>query len=95
MAKTEQTPEERNYICRKMLALHTKEKIYAAWKEAKRANRWDPDRKCYLDPNGNIIVEPSSVEVKTLIKSIEETEETEEQRERERERETKQRKPKK
>ncbi|KAM0007872.1 putative transcription factor interactor and regulator CCHC(Zn) family [Helianthus debilis subsp. tardiflorus] len=81
MEKTEQTPEERNYVRRKMFALHTKEKIYAAWKEAKRANRWDLDRECYLDPKGNIIVEPSSVEVETLRKSIAETEE---QRKRER-----------
>ncbi|MFS7948751.1 hypothetical protein Hanom_Chr06g00563551 [Helianthus anomalus] len=74
MVTTEQTPEQRNYIRRKMLVLHTKEKIYAAWKEAKRANRWDPDRECYLDPKGNIIVERSLVEVVTLIKSIAETE---------------------
>ncbi|MFS7934778.1 hypothetical protein Hanom_Chr05g00395681 [Helianthus anomalus] len=70
MAQIEQTQEERTYIRRKMLALHTKDKIYATWKEAKRANRWDPDREFYLDPKGNMIVEPSSVEVETLIKSI-------------------------
>ncbi|MFS7936380.1 hypothetical protein Hanom_Chr05g00414901 [Helianthus anomalus] len=53
-----------------MMALHMKDKIYAAWKEAKRARRWDPDHECYLDPKGNMIVEPSSVKVETLIKSI-------------------------
>ncbi|MFS8003058.1 hypothetical protein Hanom_Chr13g01209401 [Helianthus anomalus] len=62
-----------------MWALHMKDKIYAAWKEAKRANKWDPDRECNLDPKGNVIVEPSSVEVETLIKS---TVADEEQRER-------------
>ncbi|KAJ0786545.1 putative transcription factor interactor and regulator CCHC(Zn) family [Helianthus annuus] len=69
-ATTEQTQEEKTYIRRKMLALHMKDKIYVAWKEAKIARRWDPDRECYLDPKGNIIVEPSSVKVETLIKSI-------------------------
>ncbi|MFS7912644.1 hypothetical protein Hanom_Chr02g00132331 [Helianthus anomalus] len=59
MAQIEQTQEERTYIRRKMLALHMKDKIYASWKESKRARRWDPDRECYLDPKGNVIVEPS------------------------------------
>ncbi|KAF5817656.1 putative transcription factor interactor and regulator CCHC(Zn) family [Helianthus annuus] len=74
MATTEQTKEEKTYILRKMMAQHMKEKIYEAWKEAKRARRWNPDRECYLDPKGNIIVEPTSVDVETLIKSIAETE---------------------
>ncbi|MFS7961950.1 hypothetical protein Hanom_Chr08g00720941 [Helianthus anomalus] len=37
--------------------------------------RWDPDRECYLDPKENICVEPSSVDIETLIKLISETEE--------------------
>ncbi|MFS7946045.1 hypothetical protein Hanom_Chr06g00531381 [Helianthus anomalus] len=52
-----------------------KTKIYNTWKKAKKTRRWDPDRECYLDLKGNIIVEPSSVEVETLIKSIAEAEE--------------------
>ncbi|MFS7997612.1 hypothetical protein Hanom_Chr12g01143841 [Helianthus anomalus] len=54
----EQASEERNYNRRKIMALHMKDKIYAAWKEPKRARRWDPDRECYLDLKGNMIVEP-------------------------------------
>ncbi|MFS7946022.1 hypothetical protein Hanom_Chr06g00531141 [Helianthus anomalus] len=75
IAKTEQIEEETTYIRRKIMAQHMKQKIYEAWKEAKRARRYDPDRECYLDPKGNICVEPSSVDVETLIKSISETEE--------------------
>ncbi|XP_035831996.1 uncharacterized protein LOC118481024 [Helianthus annuus] len=52
-----------------------KDKIYRAWKEATQANRWDPDRECYLDPNGNIIVEPSSVTLETLIESLKQEDE--------------------
>ncbi|MFS7917532.1 hypothetical protein Hanom_Chr03g00190161 [Helianthus anomalus] len=45
-----------------------KDRIYTTWKEAKRAKIWDPYRECYLDPKGNIVVEPSSVKVETLIR---------------------------
>ncbi|MFS8019603.1 hypothetical protein Hanom_Chr15g01405681 [Helianthus anomalus] len=47
-------------------------KIYAAWKEAKRANRWDPDHLCYLDPKGNIIVEQKNIEKDEAKKAEEE-----------------------
>ncbi|MFS7953405.1 hypothetical protein Hanom_Chr07g00618221 [Helianthus anomalus] len=67
--------EETTYIRRKLLAQTMKTRIYNNWKEAKKAKRWDPDRECYLDLKGNICVEPSSVDVETLIKSIAETEE--------------------
>ncbi|KAM0064239.1 putative transcription factor interactor and regulator CCHC(Zn) family [Helianthus debilis subsp. tardiflorus] len=65
--------KELTYIHRKLLAQTMKIRIYNTWKEAKKAKRWDPDRGCYLDPKGNIVVEPSSVDVETLIKSIAET----------------------
>ncbi|MFS7977763.1 hypothetical protein Hanom_Chr10g00907801 [Helianthus anomalus] len=67
--------EEKKFNYRKMLALNMKDKIYRAWKEAKKANRWDPDRECYLDPKGNIIVEQSSVTLETLIESIKQEDE--------------------
>ncbi|MFS7935682.1 hypothetical protein Hanom_Chr05g00406451 [Helianthus anomalus] len=47
-----------------------KDRSYLAWKEAKRANRWDPDRERYLDPKGNIIAEPSKLIGETLIESL-------------------------
>ncbi|MFS7977059.1 hypothetical protein Hanom_Chr10g00899741 [Helianthus anomalus] len=58
-----------------------KDRNYKAWKEAKRANRWDSDRECYLDPKGKIIAEPSSLILETLIESLKQEDE---QRERER-----------
>ncbi|KAJ0490443.1 putative transcription factor interactor and regulator CCHC(Zn) family [Helianthus annuus] len=67
--------EETTYNRRKLLAQTMKTRIYNTWKEAKKARRWDTDRECYLDPKGNIVVEPSSVDVETLIKSIAEAEE--------------------
>ncbi|MFS8001759.1 hypothetical protein Hanom_Chr13g01194161 [Helianthus anomalus] len=27
--------------------------IYDAYKEARRANKWDTERHCYVDPKGN------------------------------------------
>ncbi|MFS7915094.1 hypothetical protein Hanom_Chr02g00161301 [Helianthus anomalus] len=44
-----------------MLAQTMKDRNYRAWKKAKKANRWDSDRECYLDPKGNIIAEPSTL----------------------------------
>ncbi|XP_021991517.1 spindle pole body component 110-like [Helianthus annuus] len=58
-----------------MLAQNMKDRNYRAWKEAKSENRWDADRECYLDPKGNIIVEPSTLIVETLIEQIAQQEE--------------------
>ncbi|MFS7966061.1 hypothetical protein Hanom_Chr09g00769471 [Helianthus anomalus] len=73
----QQTDKEKAYIRQKLIAQTIKQKIYEAWKEAKGAKRWDPDRECYLDPKGNICVEPSSVDVETLKKSVQERKEQE------------------
>ncbi|XP_021995996.1 uncharacterized protein PFB0145c-like [Helianthus annuus] len=67
--------EEEKYSYRKMIAQNMKDKIYRTWKEAKSAKRWDANRECYLDPKGNIVVEPSSVTVETLIEQLAEEEE--------------------
>ncbi|MFS8001443.1 hypothetical protein Hanom_Chr13g01190441 [Helianthus anomalus] len=67
--------EEEKYAYRKMLAQNMKDKNYRAWKEAKSANRWDVDRECYLDPKGNIIVEPSTPVVETLIEQLKQEDE--------------------
>ncbi|MFS7987846.1 hypothetical protein Hanom_Chr11g01027651 [Helianthus anomalus] len=61
--------EQQKYTYRKLLAQTMKDRNYRAWKEAKKANRWDPSRECYLDPKGNIIAEPSTLNVETLIES--------------------------
>ncbi|MFS8018497.1 hypothetical protein Hanom_Chr15g01392721 [Helianthus anomalus] len=62
--------EEQKYNYRKLLTQTMKDRNYRAWKEAKKANRWDHDRECYLDPKGNIIVEPSTLIVETLIEQL-------------------------
>ncbi|MFS8001436.1 hypothetical protein Hanom_Chr13g01190371 [Helianthus anomalus] len=72
--KDTRTKEEK-YAYRKMLAQNMKDKNYRAWKEAKRANRWDADQECYLDPKGNIIVEPSTLVVETLIEQLKQEDE--------------------
>ncbi|KAM0046020.1 putative transcription factor interactor and regulator CCHC(Zn) family [Helianthus debilis subsp. tardiflorus] len=70
MATTQPATIESTYNRERAMALHMKKKIYEAWKEAKKAKRLDPDRECYLDPKGNILVDASSVDVETLMKSI-------------------------
>ncbi|KAJ0567523.1 hypothetical protein HanIR_Chr06g0285801 [Helianthus annuus] len=50
-------------------------RIYNTYKEAKRAKRWDADRECYLDPQGNIAVDPDSISVDALIQQFAEEEE--------------------
>ncbi|MFS8002904.1 hypothetical protein Hanom_Chr13g01207551 [Helianthus anomalus] len=41
--------EQQKYTYRKLVAQTMKDINYRAWKEAKMANRWDPDQECYLD----------------------------------------------
>ncbi|KAJ0614595.1 hypothetical protein HanIR_Chr02g0064191 [Helianthus annuus] len=67
--------EEVKYINRKVSAQFMENRIYQTWKEAKRANRWDADRECYLDPKGNIAVDLDSVSVETLTEQIAKEEE--------------------
>ncbi|MFS7947374.1 hypothetical protein Hanom_Chr06g00547541 [Helianthus anomalus] len=41
-----------------------------AYKETVKAKRWDPDRECYLDPKGNICIDPKTIDFEALGKSI-------------------------
>ncbi|XP_035840425.1 uncharacterized protein DDB_G0283697-like [Helianthus annuus] len=34
--------------------------------EAKRAKRWDADRECYLDPEGNIAIDPKTLSLEAM-----------------------------
>ncbi|MFS7905816.1 hypothetical protein Hanom_Chr01g00052131 [Helianthus anomalus] len=38
--------------------------------EAKKARRWDEKRKCYTDPQGNLVVDSKSVDFKELLDVI-------------------------
>ncbi|KAJ0499661.1 putative transcription factor interactor and regulator CCHC(Zn) family [Helianthus annuus] len=67
--------EEEKFVNRRMKAQTRMSRIYNTYKEAKRAKRWDADRECYLDPQGNIAVDPDSISVDALIQQFAEEEE--------------------
>ncbi|KAJ0734988.1 putative transcription factor interactor and regulator CCHC(Zn) family [Helianthus annuus] len=69
MAQVE-TPPTSTYNRERSLASIKKKRIYNSYKEAKKAKRWDPDRECYLDPKGNICVDPATIDFEALVKSI-------------------------
>ncbi|KAJ0728253.1 putative transcription factor interactor and regulator CCHC(Zn) family [Helianthus annuus] len=70
MAHIEPPGPPSTYNRERCLAQRQKKKIYDAYKEAEKAKRWDPDRECYLDPKGNICIDPSTIDVEILMKSI-------------------------
>ncbi|XP_035843327.1 uncharacterized protein LOC118490144 [Helianthus annuus] len=67
--------EEEKLVNRRMKAQTRMNRIYNTYKEAKRAKRWDADRECYLDPQGNIAVNPDSISVDALTQQFAEEEE--------------------
>ncbi|MFS7979099.1 hypothetical protein Hanom_Chr10g00923371 [Helianthus anomalus] len=44
---------------------------YKKYREARWANRWDPDRECYVDPKGNPTVDPDEKLVDEVKKADE------------------------
>ncbi|MFS7919707.1 hypothetical protein Hanom_Chr03g00215871 [Helianthus anomalus] len=44
--------------------------VYEIFMEAKRANRWDNERKCFVDPQGNPTVDPKMVDFEALVAAI-------------------------
>ncbi|MFS7912048.1 hypothetical protein Hanom_Chr02g00125291 [Helianthus anomalus] len=70
MAIIEPTASESTYNRERSLAQRQKKKIYEAYKEAKKAKRWVPHHECYLDPKGNICIDPSTIDLETLVKTI-------------------------
>ncbi|MFS7986992.1 hypothetical protein Hanom_Chr11g01016781 [Helianthus anomalus] len=44
--------------------------VYDVFMEAKSANRWDDKRKCFLDPQGNLAVDPKMVDFEALVAAI-------------------------
>ncbi|KAJ0576992.1 putative transcription factor interactor and regulator CCHC(Zn) family [Helianthus annuus] len=70
MVTTEPTATESTYNRERALAQRQKKKIYDAYKEAKKAKRWDPHRECYWDPKGNIFIDRSTIDLETLMKAI-------------------------
>ncbi|MFS8034016.1 hypothetical protein Hanom_Chr17g01576241 [Helianthus anomalus] len=70
METTEPATPESTYNRERALAQRQKKKIYDAYQEAKKARSWDLDHECYLDPKGNICIDPSTIDVETLMKAI-------------------------
>ncbi|KAJ0659464.1 putative transcription factor interactor and regulator CCHC(Zn) family [Helianthus annuus] len=76
MAKNEPVPwkdnrtEEQKYNYRRLLATNRMIRISGIFSEAKRANRWDPDRECYLDPYGNIAIDHNTLDLEAIIKEL-------------------------
>ncbi|MFS7946528.1 hypothetical protein Hanom_Chr06g00537331 [Helianthus anomalus] len=56
-------------------------KIEIAWLDVKRANRWDSEKEYYLDPQGNILTDPSTIDFAAFIKTTPTEEEEEELKE--------------
>ncbi|MFS7953568.1 hypothetical protein Hanom_Chr07g00620231 [Helianthus anomalus] len=45
-------------------------KLYDPFDEAKEAKRWDVERECYLDPQGNPVVDPNKVDFNAVVAVI-------------------------
>ncbi|KAM0043514.1 hypothetical protein Hdeb2414_s0010g00342191 [Helianthus debilis subsp. tardiflorus] len=59
--------EKEKFVNRMMKAQTRMRRVYNTYKEAKRAKRWDADRECYLDPQGNNAVDPGSISIDALM----------------------------
>ncbi|KAJ0479414.1 hypothetical protein HanIR_Chr13g0619671 [Helianthus annuus] len=78
MAKNEPIPwkdnrtEQQKYEYRKMVAEAKIIRLSGVYQEAKLANRWDPDRECYLDEYGNIAVDDKKIDIEAIIQEYKE-----------------------
>ncbi|KAJ0507164.1 hypothetical protein HanIR_Chr11g0503321 [Helianthus annuus] len=78
MAKNEPIPwkdnrtEQQKYEYRKMVAEAKIIRLSGVYEEAKRANRWDPNRECYLDQYGNIAIDDKTIDMEAIIKEYKE-----------------------
>ncbi|KAJ0587473.1 hypothetical protein HanIR_Chr04g0163591 [Helianthus annuus] len=63
--------EEEKYLSRKGKMIRLS-KIFS---EAKRAKRWDANRECYLDPQGNIAIDTKTLSLEAFIEEFAEEEE--------------------
>ncbi|MFS7978799.1 hypothetical protein Hanom_Chr10g00919681 [Helianthus anomalus] len=44
--------------------------LYDPFNEAKKAKRWDDERECFLEPQGNPVVDPKKVDFDALVAVI-------------------------
>ncbi|MFS8026478.1 putative transcription factor interactor and regulator CCHC(Zn) family [Helianthus anomalus] len=47
-------------------------RLSSVYLEAKRANRWDPNRECYLDQYGNIAIDDKTIDIEAIIQEYKE-----------------------
>ncbi|KAJ0604142.1 putative transcription factor interactor and regulator CCHC(Zn) family [Helianthus annuus] len=45
-------------------------KLYEPFQEAQRAKRWNEELECYLDPQGNPVVDPEKVDFDAMIEEV-------------------------
>ncbi|XP_035834014.1 putative leucine-rich repeat-containing protein DDB_G0290503 [Helianthus annuus] len=67
--------EQQKYEYRKMVAEAKIIRLSGVYEEATRANRWDPDRECYLDVYGNIAVDYKKIDIEAIIQEYKEEDE--------------------
>ncbi|XP_035840317.1 uncharacterized protein LOC118487514 [Helianthus annuus] len=67
--------EQQKYEYRKMVAEAKIIRLSGVYEEATRANRWDPDRECYLDEYGNIAVDYKKIDIEAIIQEYKEEDE--------------------
>ncbi|XP_021979113.1 uncharacterized protein LOC110875224 [Helianthus annuus] len=63
VAEIKQSREER-HACLRL------EEVYDAFKEARRENRWCEEKECFVDPQGNPIVDLDEVNLEALIAAV-------------------------
>ncbi|KAJ0734642.1 hypothetical protein HanPI659440_Chr11g0422441 [Helianthus annuus] len=55
-------------------------RISRVYSEAKKAKRWDADRECYLDPEGNIAIDPKTLSLEAFAEEFAELEESQQRK---------------
>ncbi|MFS7986167.1 putative transcription factor interactor and regulator CCHC(Zn) family [Helianthus anomalus] len=44
--------------------------VYDAYKEATGVNKWSEKKECFVDPNGNLTIDPNKVDFEALVAAI-------------------------
>ncbi|KAM0064520.1 putative transcription factor interactor and regulator CCHC(Zn) family [Helianthus debilis subsp. tardiflorus] len=67
--------EDQKYKYWKMIAENKIIRLSGIFLEVKGANRWDPDRECYIDKYGNIAIDDKTLDIEAIIKEYKEEDE--------------------
>ena len=55
-------------------------RISRVYSEAKKTKRWDADRECYLEPEGNIAIDPKTLCLEAFAEEFAELEESQQRK---------------